>query len=185
LFVTRDGALKIAVFAGTIGGLAIVLWWAFFSRALLSERLIAIFLMIISLVVTSNFLNESIATANMGLMFTIFSIPVMSLAFVVWAVASRYLSTRLRRVSLVATIILASGFWAFLRTNGMINDLHFDFSWRWAKTQEERFLAKTGKEPMTLPVMDLMAEVWLASTLRMANAIRCREKFRHISWIVF
>jgi outer membrane protein assembly factor BamB len=149
--VPSDGAVMIGVFAGLLGGLAIAVWWAFFSRAPKSERWSAIVLMIIVLVATSRFLDVSIATANMGLMFTFFSIPVMSLAFVAWAVSSRRLSNRLRYVTMIAVIISASGFWILLRTNGMTSDLHFDFAWRWAKTQEEKFLSQTGKETMTLP----------------------------------
>ena len=84
--------LGIGVFGGLLGGLAIVIWWAFFSRAPRFERWSAIILMISALAATSQFLHKSIATAQMGMMFTIFSIPVLSLAFVVWAVASRRLS---------------------------------------------------------------------------------------------
>jgi len=82
MVVPSDNALMTGVFAGILGGLAIVIWWAFFSRAEVSERWVAILLMIVSLFVASRLLHISIATANMGLMFIIFSVPVMSLAFV-------------------------------------------------------------------------------------------------------
>jgi outer membrane protein assembly factor BamB len=151
LVVPGDEAIMIGVFAGILGGLAVAVWWAFFSRAPLSERWSAIVLMLLAFFASAQILHESIVTANMGLMFTIYSIPVMSLTFVVWAVSSRHLSIKFRRVTMVATILLTFGFWALLRTNGMTSDLHNDFSWRWAKTQEERFMANTGKEPMSLP----------------------------------
>ena len=81
--------IAIGVFGGLLGGLAIVVWWAFISRAPRFERWSAIVLMIAALAATSQILHKSIATAKMGMMFPIFSIPVLSLAFVVWAVASR------------------------------------------------------------------------------------------------
>ena len=87
----------IGVFGGVIGGLAIVVWWAFFSRAPRFERWTAIVLMIVALAATSQILDKSIETAMMGMMFTVYSIPVLSLAFVVWAVASRNLSNGPRR----------------------------------------------------------------------------------------
>jgi hypothetical protein len=108
--------------------------------------------MIAVLAATSQIIHKSIETAMMGLMFTVYSIPVLSLAFVVWSVASSRLSNRLRRVSMVVTIILASGFWAFLRTDGMDGEGHQDFAWRWAKTAEERLLAKSTDVIKTMPM---------------------------------
>src|SRR2546426_9305487 len=85
------------------------------------------------------------------MLFPILAIPVVSLALVVWAVATRRLSDGPRRATMVATILLASGVWALVRTGGFTagsfrNDLH----WRWTKTPEERLLAKAGNEPGAL-----------------------------------
>ena len=79
---------------GLVGGLAVVVWWLFFSRAPWSERVGAIVLMIVALFATSRIVHESIANGMMGMMFPIYAIPVLSLAFVAWAVASRRLSER-------------------------------------------------------------------------------------------
>lgn len=146
------GTIAIGVFGGLLGGLAIVVWWAFFSRASRFERWSAIILMIAALTATSQILDKSIATANMGLMFPIFSIPVLSLAFIVWAVASRRLSKSLQRATMVATILAASGFWSLLRSEGMDGEIHFDLAWRWSKTAEERFLAKTNDKTITIKI---------------------------------
>ena len=107
--VVPDGAL-FGVMGGIFGGLAIVVWWAFFSRAPRSERWGAVVLMIIALVVTPRIIiHESIATAGMGITFFVYATPVLSLALIVWAVASRRLSDRPRRAAMVATILLACG----------------------------------------------------------------------------
>jgi len=151
VIIPTNNALMAGVFAGILGGLAVVVWWVFFSRAAVTERLAAVILMIVSLVAASFLLDESIATANMGLMFIIYSIPVMSLAFVIWAVVSHNLSNRLRRATMVVTILLAAGFWIFLRTNGMTGNLHHDFAWRWADTQEQKFLKQKTDGTMELP----------------------------------
>ena len=152
------GAVALGVFGGLFGGLAIVVWWAFFSRAPRSERWGAVVLMIVALVATSRIIHESIATGMMGMMFVIYPIPVLSLAFVVWAVASRRLSDRPRRASMVATILLACGVWTLVRTGGFTGDLDHDFAWRWAETPEERLLAEAGDEPMALPSAPAAAE---------------------------
>ncbi len=149
MVIPVDEAVMFGVFGGILGGLAIAVWWLFFSRAPLFERWCAIALVILSLVSASHYIHISIATANMGLMFTIYSIPVMSLAFVIWAVASSRLSGGLRRITMVVTIVLASGFWTLLRTNGMTSDLHNDFSWRWSKSSEDLFMAQTSNKTTT------------------------------------
>lgn len=145
-------AIAVGVFGGLLGGIAVVVWWAFFSRAPRFERWIAIVLMVVALAATSQIIHKSIETAMMGMMFVIYSIPVLSLAFVVWAVASRHLSGRSRRATMIVTIILASGFWAFLRTNGMDGEGRHDFAWRWTKTSEDRLLAQTNDKLMAIPL---------------------------------
>jgi len=139
------------VMGGLLGGLAILVWWAFFSRAPRSERWGAVVLMIVALVATSRILHESIATGGMGVLFYVYAVPVLSLAFVVWAVASRHLSDGPRRAAMVATILLACGAWTVVRTGGVTGGFDSDFAWRWAETSEERLLAQAGDEPMALP----------------------------------
>jgi outer membrane protein assembly factor BamB len=138
--------MVIGVFGGMLGGIAVGLWWAFFSRAPRIERWSAIVIIILALYGTSFLLDNSIATANMGLMFIIYSIPVMSLALVLWAVITRNLSSAIRRVTMTLTILLASGLWILLRTNGMTGEGRHDLDWRWAKTEEEILLAQSGSE---------------------------------------
>jgi len=61
-------AIAIGVFGGVFGGLALVVWWAFFSRAPRLERWGAIILMIVALFATSHMLHVSIKTSMMGMM---------------------------------------------------------------------------------------------------------------------
>lgn len=150
--VFMPGAIAIGIFGGLIGGLAIVIWWVFFSRAPRFDRWIAVFLMILALVATSRIIDKSISTSMMGLMFIVYSIPVLSIAFVAWAVASRSLSKGLRQITMIATILLSSGFWVFLRSDGMDGESHHYFAWRWAKTTEDRLLARADDKLTTTPL---------------------------------
>ena len=84
--------------AGFVGGLGVVLWWAFFSRARQVDRWLAIGAMVVALGVTPLFVDISIATGMMGAMFYFYAVPGLSLAFVAWAVASRSLPIHLQRV---------------------------------------------------------------------------------------
>src|SRR3989454_3428074 len=144
-------ATLVGVLAVPVGALAIVLWWVFFSRAPWSERLGAVGLMVAALFATSRVIHVSIATGAMGKLSPILAIPVLSLAFVVWAVATRRLSDGPRRATMVATILLACGVWALVRTGGFTaGSFHNDLHWRWTKTPEERLMAKSGNEPGAL-----------------------------------
>ena len=149
----------VGVLAGPVGALAIVLWWVFFSRAPWSERLGAVGVMIVALFATWHLIDKSIATGAQGFLFAILAIPVLSLAFVAWAVASRRLSDGTRRAAMVATILLACGSLALVRTGGFTaSSFHNDLHWRWTKTPEERLLAKPGAEPGEFPPMRAAAK---------------------------
>ena len=122
---------------------ALVVWWAFFSRASRKERFGALGLIVAALGATWLFRHES-----MWLPWLLaYAIPFLSLAFVLWAVATRRLSDRVRHATMVATILIASGAWLFVRQNGINGDHQADFGWRWSKSSEERLLAKTTNEP--------------------------------------
>ena len=152
LLMVAPDALEVCVVGGVLGGLAIMVWWAFFSRAPRVERWGAVVLMAVALGATPRFLHPSIATGMMRMMFFIYAIPVLSLAFVVWAVATQRLSAGgLRRATMVATILLACGVWALLRTNGITGDAASEFAWRWAETAEERLLAHAGDKRAAIP----------------------------------
>ncbi len=141
-------ATVFGVIGSALGALAIVVWWVFFSRAPWSERLGAVILMIVALFATSRLVHESIAGGGMGMLLYILAIPVLSLALVAWAVASRRLSNGPRRASMVATILLACGIFTLVRTGGITSDvIGSDFHWRWTPTPEERLLANAADEP--------------------------------------
>jgi outer membrane protein assembly factor BamB len=145
-------ALLLGVLGELAGGLAVVVWWLFFSRASWWERVGAIVLMIVALFATSRVVHESIATGMMGMMLGIYAIPVLSLALVAWAVATRRFSDGLRRVSLVATILLACGGFTLIRTGGVYGSAGSDLQWRWTKTPEQRLLAQAKDESTRAPV---------------------------------
>jgi outer membrane protein assembly factor BamB len=133
---------------GVSCGLAIVVWWMFFSRAPWVERLGALVLMVIAPIGTKFIVHKSIAGGGMGMLIYILVVPMLSLALVVWAVASRRLSAGPRRAALVAAILLACGVFTLIRTGGLTADFRNDFHWRWTKTPEERLLAQAGDEPL-------------------------------------
>ena len=142
-------ATVIGIFGGMLLSLAIIIWWVFFSRAQKTEKWGAFILIVMSLTITWFLLDKSIATANMGMMYIMFSLPVLGVAFVLWAFLTRKLPTVSRRISMALTIIIAAGFWIFLRTDGMTGDANHNLNWRWAKTSEENTLRQTAGESLS------------------------------------
>jgi hypothetical protein len=102
--------------------------------------------MIIMLALFSRILDKSMSTAMMGMMYFMYGLPALSLAFVIWAFLSQRLTLKMRRFTMVITIIIATGFWSLMRTNGMTGEIHQDFAWRWSATDEDRLLSKSPEK---------------------------------------
>ncbi len=152
-------AMAFGMIGSVLAAFLILVWWVFFSRAPWSERLGAILLMIVALFATSRIVHESIAGGGMGMLLYIMAIPVLSLALVAWAVASRRLANGPRRASMVAAILLGCGVWTLVRTDGVTSDvIGSDFHWRWTETPEERLLAHAVDEPTAPPPAPATAE---------------------------
>jgi outer membrane protein assembly factor BamB len=157
--IVVDEVMPIAMMGAVVGGLLILLWWLFFSRAPWPERLGVTVLMIVALFATSRLVHESLAGGAMGFLFYVWAIPVTGIALVAAAAASRRLSTRSRRASVVAAILLACGVWTLIRTEGVTSDLvGSDFHWRWTSTPEQRLLAQAADAPPA-PVPAAAAEI--------------------------
>jgi outer membrane protein assembly factor BamB len=143
-------AIIVAMLGTLVCALAVFVWWLFFSRAPWAERVGAIVLMVIAVVVTKRVVHQSIAGGMMGMMLPVYAIPALSLALVAGMVASRRLSSGSRRVAIIAAIVLACGVFMVLRTGGITAAADSDFHWRWTKTPEERLLAQQGDETAEL-----------------------------------
>ncbi len=139
--ILMPDAMLYGIFGAFGCALVILLWWLFFSRAPQIERWGAFVLIVAGAFATSRLIDKSIATGMMGFMFPMLSMPVLSLALVVGAVAGRRLSQGPRRASLVAAILLGCAVCTLVRTNGMNGSGRSELAWRWSKTHEERLPA--------------------------------------------
>jgi outer membrane protein assembly factor BamB len=146
------------VLAGVAGGLALLVWWLFFSRAGWAERLGVLLLMMAAMAATWPFLDVSIATGAMGFLFPMLAMPGLCLAFVLWAVASRRMSVGLQRATLVAAIVLPCAAWTLVRTGGFTGSFDNDLAWRWTATPEQQLLAQAE---VTTPALALATPVIL------------------------
>lgn len=123
--------------------IALIIWWAFFSRASRKERFGGLGIIALALGGTWLLRHDSMW---LPWLFA-YAIPFLSLAFVIWALATRRLPDRIRHATMLATILIACGAWLFVRQNGINGDHQAEFGWRWSKSSEERLLAETANEP--------------------------------------
>jgi outer membrane protein assembly factor BamB len=136
-----------AVMGSLALGIVLVIWWAFFSRARRWERFGALALILAAMGVTWRLKHSSMW---LPWLFA-YAIPILSLAFVTWAVATSRLSNRVRHATMVATILIACFGWLLLRQDGINGDHVATFGWRWRASSEERLLAQTGEEQTSTP----------------------------------
>jgi hypothetical protein len=133
------------------GGLAVLLWWLFFSRAPWPERIAPIVLIPAAIFATSFLVDKSIENGAMGMLLYLYAIPVFSFALVCWAVVTHRLSNGPRRVSMVAVILVVCGLFTAIRTGGMYGEGDPDLHWRWTPTPEQRLLSATGTKTTAAP----------------------------------
>lgn len=132
-------------------GVLISLWWIFFSRAPWTDRILAVAVMAAAGYASLFVVHPSIRGGYMGRMVPFFfAIPFLPVAIVAWAGATRHASSTVRRVALVATALLAMGFFSLFRTDGVRGGTS-DLKWRWTPTPEDRLLAQSQETPAPPP----------------------------------
>lgn len=136
----------IPVLAGFIGGVLLLIWWLFFSRALWVERIGIILLMVLAVMVTKRLVHPSISGGGMGMLMPILTVPFLSIALVASVAAGRRLATWPRRGVMAAAVLVACAVLMPIRTGGITTRGSQDLHWRWTMTPEERLLTQT-EEP--------------------------------------
>ena len=145
-----DVELPVGLMGVLAGAIGILLWWLFFSRAAWLDRIGAVVLMIVAVLVTRRFVHPSISGAGQGFLMYILPIPVLMLALVMWAAATRRLRAGPSRIALAVAIALACVPFLIIRTDG-VSTLVSQYHWRWTPTAEEILLAQAQDEPKPLP----------------------------------
>ncbi len=168
--VLIPGAMIVGVMGSMALGICFMLWWLLFSGARWAERIGGIVLMVLAFFVGSMLLHESISTAMMGIMFPVFAIPGLCLAFILWVVFCRRHSDRPKWASMAIILFLATGVWSLVKTAGFSSDMNHDFSWRWSKTAEEQLMVESGDDNLSATaVADFRASDTKWSGFRGAN----------------
>jgi len=144
--VYPDGML-VGILGGMAGGVAVVIWWLAFSRAPMAERVAAVLLMVVGLFGSWKATHVSITTGAQGMIYFLLAVPVLSLAFVLWAAVRHRMTPVPRFVTMAAAIFLSCGVWTLARTDGFSGNFDNELAWRWSPTAEDRLLAHVEAPP--------------------------------------
>ena len=142
-----------------LSGLAVLLWWMFFSRVPHVERWGALALIAGLGVAFRAVVDPSIQGGHMGAMFPLYSFPVVTMALVVSAAAMKRMdSATSRRVALVASIAAAFAVFTLLRTEGITGEGFAQLKWRWTPTEEQKLLERADAQPPMAPAKPVISE---------------------------
>lgn len=154
--------------APMVAGLLFLIWWWAFSRFAMQEKAIE-FATFSAIGVATFFLVDK--SMRMGLLMT--ALPVALTVWAAWLVVSRVLSlsASAQRVGMVATMILAWGYYTLLRMDGVTGAMEATISWRWTPTKEQEFLAAHAKSPANSerPTSETTAESAASEPLAMSE----------------
>ncbi len=134
------------MFGPMLGAAAIVIWWLFFSRVPWTARLFALGAFA-AVGVGAFFLAHP--SYKMGM--TMMALPVATTAWVVWMLATPFLSLRPRVAGLVIVFVLSWGYFTLLRMDGVTGAFAGEVSFRWSPTSEEKFLAEMASRADAAP----------------------------------
>ena len=143
-----------------LGLLSLYIWWFFRSRAPRFDRVLGVLLPTVLLVLAGFVLHPSTP-----MFFYVYGLPILCLVFVASIFLTRGRPARTRRLAFAAAMVLATGGWGLLRSEGVDGDMGAQFAWRWQQTSEQRLLAAgtIGRELLPGPAgggPDTAAEAW-------------------------
>jgi hypothetical protein len=148
--VWLDGLLY-GLMTSFAAALLVLVWWLAASRAPWQERVEAVALVALGFLATPPLLHASIRGGGMGNLFWVLALPVLAIAFVAWAVATRNLRRGgARRATMAGALLATFAAFTLLRTGGNSSDFDNDLAWRWSKTPEEKLLAQAADEPVAV-----------------------------------
>ena len=114
-------------------GLLVVLWWVIASRARWFERVIGVVGLVGAVAIEQALCHPSMR----GPLLVVMTIPMAIAAFAIGAIVWGRTPSIRRTWMAVGLALLAAGYSALLRTDGVWGNFAFGFDWRWKPTAEQ------------------------------------------------
>jgi outer membrane protein assembly factor BamB len=134
-FFSRIGAVALLT-------LVFLVWWWANRRISLADKLLGFTAAVLS-GAAANFLYHK-SVAGFGLIF--WPWPVVLTAWAAWVALTRNAPARVRRLGLVAVLVLTWAPFGLIRTEGIDGEQHAEVHWRWTPTPEQLALAEIAQD---------------------------------------
>jgi outer membrane protein assembly factor BamB len=129
-------------FGGTAGLLAVALWWLFFSRLGMWDRLLGV-----AAYVAFGAITMAVADPSFGIFpVMIFALRAVTTAWVVWLVVTPFLAWPVRRVGMLLVMMAAWGYFGLLCFDGVTGNITAEMRWRWVEPAEAKATAARAAE---------------------------------------
>lgn len=131
-------ALMMAAYMGpmVLSGMLVFIWWPFFSRASLKEKLIGFFGVLAIMGVTTAVADETVQSLGMML----YGIPWGTSAFAIGACVFGFQKSMKRTWVALLAALIGFGYWDLVRIDDIRGDFATTFSWRWEPSPEAETL---------------------------------------------
>jgi outer membrane protein assembly factor BamB len=117
--------------------LLFTVWWLLSRRFSLVDRLLGLAAAVAGGVGAVRLADPTLPVITLLLV----AVPWVFTAWTAWLLLARGAAAPVRRLGLVAVLLLAWVPFTLIRMNGLDGDLHYGLHWRWSRTPEELYLA--------------------------------------------
>jgi outer membrane protein assembly factor BamB len=140
--------------APVIGAVAFAVWWLFFSRIRSADRIFVLLACAATGAAVYPFCDP---TFNLFGVF-LYAVPVITTLWLLWLLATPFLSWPVRRVGLLVVFFLGWGHYALVRFEGVLGNLSGVLTYRWAPTDEDQAAAERSArlQPVAKPAAEVL-----------------------------
>jgi outer membrane protein assembly factor BamB len=130
-----------AMLFGAMGGaICVGLWWLLVSRVHWTDRLVMVLFFLTGGLAAVALAHPTFIYRNYGPI--VRGLPLVSTVWVLWYLITPGMQWPARRLGAALAIALAWGYCDLLRLEGVWGDFEAQINWRWATTDEDRFMAE-------------------------------------------
>jgi outer membrane protein assembly factor BamB len=123
--------------------LGLAIWWLFASRLRWTDRLLGLAACIVLAAAAYPVWHPKLGIYTL----IIYALPAVTTAWVLWLLATPFLSWPVRRVGLLVAFLVVWNFFDLLRLQGIDGSMRATWEWRFLPNAEEKFLAERGGLP--------------------------------------
>ena len=128
-----------------IAAAAVAIWWVFLSRLPWKGQLPVLFAAAAGAVIAWGSYHHTFG----GFGLIMYALPTATTVWVVWLLATPFLDMPVRRLGLLVAVLLAWGYFALVRIEGIDGNFSANMQYRWSPSAEDRYRAdvEAGKIP--------------------------------------